>query len=80
MNINFWILNSNVGDWFTRFWKDLRHEVMELFEDIFDFFILIKENTYDVLCANYGTEIVNLLGLGLIFLIVMIVAMKIINR
>ena len=76
MNIKLTTLEINIGSWFKNFWKDFT----ELFEDIVDFIILIKENTYDVLCANYGTEIVNLLGLGLIFLLVMIIAMKIINR
>lgn len=80
MNINLIILKIDIGNWFKSLGKSFQQEFRELFKDIVDFIMLIKENTYDVLCTNYGTEIVNLLGLGLIFLLIMIIAMKIINR
>lgn len=60
--------------------EELKYQVEDLFRSFSDFFIMIKENTYDVLCNNFGTDIVNLFCIALAALLVMIVAISIINR
>lgn len=62
------------------FFKELIREIKELGQDFLDFFIIIKEHTYDPLCNQFGSMVVNLFGIGLIFLIIMLVANVIINK
>ena len=62
------------------FGEELIYEIKELFRDFANFFVMIKENTYDVLCANFGADIVNLFAIAIGFLLIMIIAMAIINR
>ncbi len=60
--------------------EEIKYQMEDLFRSFKDFFMLIKENTYDVLCNNFGTDIVNLFCIALAALIVMLVATAIINR
>ena len=64
----------------NNFFKKIQYEFKDLFEDFIDFFVLIKENTYDVLCQHFDPLVVNMFGIGIIFLLVMLIATKLINR
>ena len=62
------------------FLEELEYEVKDLFRSFVDFFYMIKENTYDVLVSNFGAEVVNMTLLAVLFITLMIVATKIINK
>lgn len=59
---------------------NLKIEFLDLLDDFKDFFLLIKTHTYDILCMKFGTEVVNLFGIALIFLAIMLIATKVINK
>lgn len=62
------------------FLEELEYEVKDLFRSFVDFFYMIKENTYDVLVTKFGAEVVNMTLLAVLFITLMIVATKIINK
>ena len=62
------------------FGDQIKYEIKDLFNSFSDFFSLIKEHTYDALGASIGYDITNLFFLGISALLVMLIAMKIINR
>ena len=62
------------------FWDKTKDQLGEIWEEIKDFFIVIKENTYDLLCTFLDPNIVNLLLLTLAVILVMVVAIVIINK
>lgn len=69
-----------VSDTANKFWKNFKLEVEDLIDDFESFFLMIKANTYDVLCEHFDPFVVNIFGLAILFLIVMLVATKIINK
>ena len=60
--------------------EEIKYQIEDLFRTFTDFFIMIKENTYDVLCENFGADIINLFFIAGGALLIMIVALAIINR
>ena len=70
----------SIKDWISNFLKQFWEQLLDLLKDFADFFGLIKEHTYDVLCKQFGDMVVNLFGITLIFVIIMLVAIKIINK
>lgn len=64
----------------NNFFKKLQYEFKDLFDDFADFFDLIKTHTYDVLCQKFDPLVVNMFGIGLIFLLIMLIATKVINK
>lgn len=64
----------------NNFFKKLQYEFKDLFDDFADFFDLIKTHTYDILCQKFDPLVVNMFGIGLIFLLIMLIATKIINK
>ena len=57
---------------------------MQEFEDVFDmfgdFFVMIKEVTYDVLVKSFGGDSVNLILIGIAVVAIMMILLAIINR
>ena len=76
--LNLYLLSEQNG--FKKFWEGLKKDFFEVIEDFKKFFISLKEMTYDVLVAKFGETPINMLLLGLLFLVIMIVIIKIINR
>ena len=76
--LNLYLLSEQNG--FKKFLEGLKKDFLEVIEDFKKFFISLKEMTYDVLVAKFGETPINMLLLGLLFLVIMIVIIKIINR
>ena len=58
----------------------IKEQLQNIWYEIVDFFVLIKENTYDLLCTVFDPTIVNLLLVGIGVVLIMVIAMAIINR
>ena len=76
--LNLYLLSEENG--FKKFLEGLKKDFLEVIDDFKKFFISLKEMTYDVLVAKFGETPINLLLLGLLFLIIMLVIIKFINR
>ena len=70
-----YILKDNRG-----FGEIIKEQLQSIWREIVDFFVLIKENTYDLLCEIFDPTIVNLLLVGIGVVLIMVVAMAVINR
>ncbi len=62
------------------FWEDLMEELEDVWKMFEDFFLMIKEVTYDVLVNSVGGESVNLILIGIGAVAVMLILLAIINR
>lgn len=62
------------------FWDQLQEEFRDIVEIIEDFFLMIKEVTYDVLANSFGTEMTNLMIIAIGIIGLMIILITIINR
>lgn len=62
------------------FWDGIKEEFAEIGEAIKDFFLMIKEVTYDVLAGKIGTDIVNLFLIAIGVIAIIMICLKIINR
>ena len=62
------------------FWEEVQFELKDMIETIQEFFIMIKENTYDALVARFGAEAINILLLGIIVVLIMLIALKLMNH
>jgi len=62
------------------FLGDLKDEFREIGELIMDFFLMIKEYTYDLLADQIGSDIVNIMLIALGTIGIMILLITIINR
>lgn len=60
--------------------EEIEFELKDIITTIKDFFIMIKENTYDVLVSNFGADIVNILLLGIGIVLVIFILLKLINH
>ena len=60
--------------------ESIMDEIKEIADSIGDFFIMIKEVTYDVLVDKFGSFSINLIGMGLIVALIIFVCMAFINR
>ncbi len=67
-------------EWISDVGKSIGEQFQDLFHDFAEVFDVIKAHTYDVLCEHFGSGVVNLFGITLIFVIIMLVSIKIINR
>ena len=75
------IINTlDIKEWLSNVWEAFVEQVLDLLKDFGAFFSMIKEHTYDVLCRQFGDLVVNLFGITLIFVIIMLVATKIIQK
>lgn len=62
------------------FLDEIKFELKDMIETIIDFFLLIKENTYDILVYNFGADVINLLLIGIGTILVIFLLLKIINH
>lgn len=60
--------------------ESIMDELKEIARSIGDFFVMLKEVTYDNLVDKFGSFSVNLLGMGLIIALIIFVCMAFINR
>ena len=60
--------------------ESIMDEIKEIADSIGDFFIMIKEVTYDALVDKFGSFSINLIGMGLIVALIIFVCMAFINR
>lgn len=60
--------------------ESIMDEIKEIADSIGDFFIMIKEVTYDALVDKFGSFAINLIGMGLIIALILFICMKLINR
>lgn len=60
--------------------ESITYELKEIAKSIGDFFVMLKEMTYDALVDKFGDFSVNLLGMGLIIALVIFICMAFINR
>jgi len=64
----------------TTFWEKLVEEFKDVIDMFKDFFLMIKEVTYDVVAGYVGADIVNLMLIAVGIIGVMIVCITIINK
>ena len=62
------------------FWEQAEYEMKDLWEMIKDFFLMIKEVTYDVAANAIGGNTLNVILVVVAALFIMIACMAIINR
>ncbi len=62
------------------FWEQLKQEFKDVLDMFGDFFLMIKEVTYDVLAESFGGNIVNLFLVAIGVIAIMLVLLAIINR
>lgn len=62
------------------FWEQLQEEFRDVLDMFKDFFLMIKEVTYDVLVNSFGGDSVNLVLIGIGVIAVMMILLAIINR
>ena len=62
------------------FWDKLKEQLLDVWHELLDFFIVIKENTYDLLCTIIDPSIANLLLIAIGIVVVMIIAITLINK
>ena len=65
---------------FKKFLDGLKKDFFEVIEDFKKFFISLKEMTYDVSVTKFGETPINMLLLALLFIIIMLVIIKFVNR
>ncbi|HAB67491.1 MAG TPA: hypothetical protein DCE23_09005 [Firmicutes bacterium] len=62
------------------FWDQLMDEFKDIGKAISDFFLMIKEVTYDVIAGKVGSDIVNLFLIAIGVIAIIMVCLAIINR
>jgi len=62
------------------FWEDLMEELEDVWKMFEDFFLMIKEVTYDVLAKSFGGDIVNMFIIAIGVIALMLILLAIINR
>lgn len=61
-------------------WDQLKKEVQDVLDMFADFFLMIKEVTYDVIANYIGTDITNLLLIAIGVIGVMVICISVINK
>jgi len=62
------------------FWEELKEEFRDVLDMFSDFFLMIKEVTYDVLAKSFGGDIVNMFIIAIGVIALMLILLAIINR
>lgn len=62
------------------FWETVQYEIKDLIEMIKEFFLMIKEITYDALAGIVGEGVLNMFLIGVGALVIMLICLKVINR
>ena len=66
--------------WWQKFWEAFCEEVKDLWHDFVEVGSIIKEHTYDALASRFGDTVVSFFFITVFFVLVMLVALKIINK
>lgn len=61
-------------------WDQLKEEVQDVLDMFADFFLMIKEVTYDVVAGYIGADITNLLLIAIGVIGVMVICISVINK
>ena len=59
--------------WYLKILKTIGKEAKDLGNDFLNFFLLIKEHTYDAMSAKFGATGVSLVFIGLMVILFMII-------
>ena len=62
------------------FWEQFKEEIRDVLDMFKDFFLMIKEVTYDVLANAIGGDIVNLLLIAIGTVALIMILLSVINR
>lgn len=62
------------------FWDQFKEEIRDVLDMFKDFFLMIKEVTYDVLANAIGGDIVNLLLIAIGTVALIMILLSVINR
>lgn len=62
------------------FWDQLLEEFKDIADAFSDFFLMIKEVTYDVIAGKVGNDIVNLFLIAIGVIAIIMVCLAVINR
>ena len=63
-----------------QFIEKIKEEILEVIEDFTEFFVGIKEFLYDGAVEKFGEMPVNILVIGIGFLLIMLIFLKIVNK
>ncbi len=66
--------------WWQKFWEKFVEEVKDLWHDFVSVGEIIKEHTYDLMAKQFGDTVTSFFFITVFFVIVMLVALKIINK
>ena len=77
--LNLYLLDKEKSG-IMKFLEGLKEDLLDVIEDFGDFFMDIKDVVYGGLVDKVGETPVNLLLIGLGFLVIMLVCLKIINH
>ena len=76
----FYLTNLIYGLVKQTFWDHVKEEARSIWETITDFFLMIKEYTYDIIAEHIGDDVALLMILAIGIIGVMILCITIINR
>lgn len=62
------------------FWDKVKHEFSSVWETIKDFFLMIKEYTWDIIADKIGGDMAGIILVGIIAVGIMVVLISVINR
>ena len=62
------------------FWDDFKQEMKEIWDIVEDFFLMIKEYTYDVVADLIGADVTNMILIAVGVIGIMLVCLAVINR
>jgi hypothetical protein len=74
------ILYTLEKSWWQKFWEKFVEQVKDLWGDFVDVGIIIKEHTYDLMAKQFGDTVTSFFFITVFFVIVMLIALKIINK
>ena len=62
------------------FWDHVKEEINSVGDTLKDFFIMIKENTYDLIADKIGGDMAGIFLIGIITVGLMVVLISVINK
>ena len=76
----FYLTNLIYGLVKQTFWDHVKEEARSIWETITDFFLMIKEYTYDIIADKIGNDMAGVFLVAIICVGVMVVLITVINR
>lgn len=80
MQAYFYLTNLIYGLVKQTFWDHVKEEARSIWETITDFFLMIKEYTYDIIADKIGNDMAGVFLVAIICVGVMVVLITVINR